>query len=206
MLFLQRSSKEIKMKFPQWNDDITNEEFRQWPKKDLIVFHTFVASHLQRKPGDPADLLKFKKTLTSCTLAHGTPTHYFTTSWNDPNVWDLHRSEILPYPEDQISRSVNNRKPPAISNSSRYQLHENEIMIDKTEMQTKDNPGALIYPKGLRYKMLHENPATVRMWFFIRQLINMDVMRRSPHPAAYEKGYARKFEFQERGSEHEEKR
>ena len=51
--------------------------------------------------------------------------------------------------------------------------------------------------------MLHENPATVCMWFFIRQLINMDVMRRTSYPVAYETWFARKFEFQDRGSVHE---
>ena len=60
-----------------------------------------------------------------------------------------------------------------------------------------------IYPKTQRYRMLHENPATVCMWFFIRQMVNMDVMRRCSYPVAYEKWYARKFEFQDRGSVHE---
>ena len=41
------------------------------------------------------------------------------------------------------------------------------------------------------------------MWFFIRQMINMGVMRSSSYPRAYEKWYARKFEFQDRGSVHE---
>ena len=41
------------------------------------------------------------------------------------------------------------------------------------------------------------------MWFFIRQLVNMEVMQRSSYPVAYEKWYARKFEFQDRGSVHE---
>ena len=52
-------------------------------------------------------------------------------------------------------------------------------------------------------EMLHENPATVCMWFFIRQLVNMEVMRRTSYPVAYEKWFARKFEFQDRGSVHE---
>ena len=203
MFFLQRTSKEIKMKFPQWNNDITNAEFRKWAKEDLIKFHTFVASRLQCKPGDPADLQRFKKTLTSCTLAHGTPTHYVTTSWNDPNVWDLHRSEILPYPQDQINCLVDHGKP-ATSNSSRYQVREDEMTSNKPDLvQKTDKLGAQIYPKGFRYKMLHENPATVCMWFFIRQLVNMDVMRGSSYPAGYEKWYARKFEFQDRGLVHE---
>ena len=84
--YLQRTTKQLKKKFPLWNDNITNVEFRKWPKKELIKFHTFVASNLECKPGDPADLQKFKKTLISCTLANGTPTHYVTTSWNNPNV------------------------------------------------------------------------------------------------------------------------
>ena len=39
--------------------------------------------------------------------------------------------------------------------------------------------------------------------FFIRQLINMEVMRECSYPVAYEKWFARKFEFQDRGSVHE---
>ena len=52
--------------------------------------------------------------------------------------------------------------------------------------------------------MLHENPATVCMWFFIRQFVNMQVMRQCSFPVAYEEWFARKFEFQDRGSVHEQ--
>ncbi len=68
-------------------------------------------------------------------------------------------------------------------------------------MQSNTSDG--IQDMGDRHKMLHENPATVCMWFFIRQMINKDVMRRSSYPAAYEKWFASKFEFQDRGSVHE---
>ena len=203
--FLQRTTKQLKKKFPRWNDNITNAEFRKWPKEELTKFHTYVASNLECKPGDPADLQKFKKTLISCTLAHGTPTDYVTTSWNDPNVWDLHRPEILPYPEDPNTSQNQIPKPPAPRKSSQYQIHQDAMTSHKPELQntTDASRTAQIYPKEMRYKMLHENPATVCMWFFIRQLVNMEVMQRSSYPVAYEKWYARKFEFQDRGSVHE---
>ena len=68
---------------------------------------------------------------------------------------------------------------------------------------TLHRTGDDIYPANQRYKMLHENPALVGMWFFIRQMINKEVMRKSSYPMAYETWYARKFEFQDRGSVHE---
>ena len=190
-----------------WREGITNAEFKKWPKKELVKFSNFVTSNLECKPGDPADLQKYKKTVTSCTLSRGTPTDYTTTSWNDPNVWDLHRPEILPYREDTAEdrHPMNDEIPAMRSTESTYILKENEMtsgepeQIDKSEANRRDQ----IYSAKERYRMLHENPATVCMWFFIRQLINMDVMRRTSYPVAYETWFARKFEFQDRGSVHE---
>ncbi len=200
--YLERTNKELKHKFNRWHPDITNAEFKTWPKKELLKFHQYVTSNLECKPGDPADLKKFKQTLISVTLAGFTPTDYTTTSWNDPNVWDLHRHEILPYKPPTNPAAT----PPTMSNieSQRHRrtIDESKMTSGQPEI-TNANSKRLEYPKEQRYRMLHENPATVCMWFFIRQMINMDVMRQCSYPVAYEKWYARKFEFQDRGSVHE---
>lgn len=67
----------------------------------IVVLNVYVVLYLwlECKPGDPADLRNFKQTMISCTLTHGSPTEYTTTSWNDPNAWDVHRPQILPYRE-----------------------------------------------------------------------------------------------------------
>ncbi len=139
-------------------------------------------------------------------LFNGAPTDYTTTSWNDPNVWDLHRPEILPYPEDSNRRSHHQQNTVDISSTDEApKIDERKMKSGKPELMNMDatNRECQIYPDEMRYRMLHENPATVCMWFFIRQMINMEVMRRRSYPVAYTKWYARKFEFQERGSVHE---
>ena len=69
--YLRRTAKKLKKKFPQWHDGITNAEFKKWDKGERLAFSNFVTSNLECKPGDPADLQKFKRTITSCTLSHG---------------------------------------------------------------------------------------------------------------------------------------
>lgn len=205
--FLQRTTKQLKRKFPLWREGITNAEFKNWPKTELLKFHQYVTSNMECKPGDLADLRNFKKTITSCTLAHGTPTDYVTTSWNDPNVWDLHRPQILPYKEDPISNQNSSDSLPQLK--VKPMIDEIGMTSRKPEKKTseqestanKHNPQ--IHNKQERYTMLHENPATVCMWFFIRQFVNMQVMRQCSFPVAYEEWFARKFEFQDRGSVHE---
>ena len=203
--FLQRTTKQLKRKFPLWKEGITNAEFKKWPKAELLKFHEFVTSNMECKPGDPADLRNFKKTITSCTLAHGTPTDYITTSWDDPNVWDLHRPQILPYKEiltPGISTPRKQNIGPIDDINEKEMKSKAPETIERQQTSTQDN-SPKIFEKPQRYTMLHENPATVCMWFFIRQFVNMQVMRECSYPVAYEKWFARKFEFQDRGSVHE---
>ena len=117
-------------------------------------------------------------------------------------MWDLHRAEILPYRDERVSENpqTTSGAPSASHPSSRQTIDETLMTSGEPEMPSNS---INIYPANERYKMLHENPALVCMWFFIRQLINMDVMRQTSYPVAYEKWYARKFEFQDRGSVHE---
>ena len=154
---------------------------------------------MECKPGDPADLRNFKKTITSCTLSHGTPTDYVTTSWNDPNVWDLHRPQILPYKETSTPARLTPRKQNTrpIANIDEKQMKSKTLEPFEYQHQNSIHENSQkIFEKHQRYTMLHENPATVCMWFFIRQFVNMQVMRECSYPAAYEKWFARKFEFQ----------
>ena len=125
-----------------WREGITNAEFKKWPKAELLKFHEFVTSNMECKPGDPADLRNFKKTITSCTLAHGTPTDYVTTSWNDPNVLDLHRPQILPYKENPIAARMTPRKK-KYKTDCQYQREAN----GKQNTRTMRAPTAELYSR-----------------------------------------------------------
>ena len=135
--YLQRTTAQLKKKFPLWHDNLTSAEFKKWPKAELIKFHTFVASNLESKPGDPADLQKFKKTLISCTLAHGTPTHYVTTSWNDRSVWDLHRPQILPYQEDTTQSTSSGQRHQLYSAASQFTVDEDQMKSSGPELHPR---------------------------------------------------------------------
>ena len=107
--------------------------------------------------GDPADLQKFKKTLTSCTLSRGTPTQYTTTSWNDPNVWDLHRPQILPYKDEHIDDDVPSNETilPEKNAHVSHKIHEERMRSGKPESMdnTLNNTNMKIYPSESRYKI-----------------------------------------------------
>ena len=122
-------------------------------------------------------------------------------------MWDLHRPEILPYREDKTKARGHgsNATTSTTTSESTPTIEQGSMDSGKPDLADKDaaNRECQIYPDEMRYRMLHENPATVCMWFFIRQMINMEVMRECSYPKAYTKWYARKFEFQDRGSVHE---
>ena len=106
------------------SDDMTMDDWKSWSKKEQLQLCEYMTSSQRIKPGDPGDLRRFKQDLIACTLGECAPNLWATTSFNDPNIWDLHRPEILPYKE--VVKPIRRVKTQA--NPSSFAFIESQMM------------------------------------------------------------------------------
>ena len=124
------------------------------PKDNLakIVYDAIV--HTRPMEGDPGHLAYHSRVMRMFSKEYECASDFATTSYNDLNLPDLHRSGILNYSEEEC--------------------------IDGSVPDARK-----------RAQMVHDNPATVSFYFFLRQLLRKDVIARFSYPVKYPKWYNR---------------